>query len=318
MESKEQGGRVFKKALKRTIGRVIRKTRSYVQSVERELDEKDQHQHQKETHSCDQPHSALPLINSVFMKLLREKSAAQRSWYTWGVLQGVYLAKVVGIKRVSAIEFGVAGGNGLVSLERIAEKVEKIFGVDVDVYGFDSGSGLPKPLDYRDCPNLWSPGYFPMDKEKLQRRLQRAKLFLGLVEDTVPEFIKSKPSPVAFISFDLDYYSSTMQAFRLLEADENLLLPRIHCYFDDIMGFTYSDYNGERLAISEFNVSHTSRKISPIYGLRYFLPAPHAQADWSEMFYLAHIFDHNLYDRDDGFNKRPVGGGSDLRENNPK
>jgi hypothetical protein len=203
-------------------------------------------------------------------------------------------------------------------LERIADRIEKILRVDVDVYGFDTGKGLPKPLDYRDCPNLWSPGYFPMDKEKLQSRLQKAKLLLGLVEDTVPEFIKSKPSPVAFISFDLDYYTSTMQAFKLLEADQNLLLPRVHCYFDDIMGFTYSDYNGERLAISDFNASHASRKISPIYGLKYFLPAAHAQADWSEMFYLAHIFDHNLYARNDGFVRRPFGGGTDLKENNPK
>ncbi len=304
---------MFKKVIKRAIGRTIGRTRSYIQQLEQEANQKANEQDKN-----DQDDYAYPWLNSIFTKLLSEGLARERSWYTWGVLQGVYLAKVVGIKRVSVIEFGVAGGNGLVSLERIAEKVEKIFGVDVDVYGFDSGSGLPKPLDYRDCPNLWSSGYFPMDKEKLQRRLQRAKLFLGLVEDTVPEFIKSKPSPVAFISFDLDYYTSTMQAFRLLEADENLLLPRIHCYFDDIMGFTYSDYNGERLAISEFNASHSSRKISPIYGLRYFLPAPHAQADWSEMFYIAHIFDHNLYDRDDGFNRRPVGGGSDLKENNPK
>jgi hypothetical protein len=25
------------------------------------------------------------------------------------------------------------------------------------------------------------------------------------------------------------------------------------CYFDDIIGYTFSDFNGERLAIHEFN-----------------------------------------------------------------
>jgi PAS domain S-box-containing protein len=125
--------------------------------------------------------------------------------------------------------------------------------------------------------------------------LQRAHLVLGVVDETIPQFIKSKPSPVAFISFDLDYYTSTVQALKLLEGDPALLLPRIYCYFDDIMGFTYSEYNGERLAISEFNASHDMRKISMLYGLRYHLPSPYSHAQWSEQFYIAHIFDHDLY-----------------------
>ena len=299
---------MFRKAVKKAIGRVIRKTRSYLQSIEEELDGKDNEDFD------DQRHSSHLSVNSIFAKLLREKSAAQRPWYTWGVLQGVRLAKAVGIDRISVIEFGVAGGNGLLALEQIADKVGDLSGVAIDTYGFDTGCGLPKPLDYRDCPNLFAPGRYPMDEDKLRNHLRRARLMLGLVEHTISEFIASRPSPVAFISFDLDYYSSTMQAFKLLEADQALLLPRIHCYFDDIMGYTYSEYNGERLAISEFNVSHSSRKISPIYGLKYFLPKPHAQADWSEMLYMAHIFDHELYGWEDGSARDPIGAPTDLQD----
>jgi hypothetical protein len=297
--------------VKRTIARVIRRTRDYVASLDRELDGKPQ---PPSGTSGDQWTSVHPWLNSIFAELLQDKFAAQRAWYTWGVLQGARLAKVLGIDHVSVIEFGVAGGNGLVSLERIAEKVGGVFGVTIDAYGFDSGGGLPKPQDYRDCPNLFSPGHYPMDEEKLRKRLHSARLVLGLVEDTVSEFIASRPAPVAFISFDLDYYSSTMQAFKLLEAAPALLLPRVYCYFDDIMGFTYSDYNGERLAIMEFNASHGSRKISPIYGLKYFLSAPHAQSDWAEMFYMVHIFDHELYEREDGSAEGAVGGPTDLQD----
>ena len=301
----------MKNTVKKTIARVIRRTRDYVASFDRELDGKPQHPNGT---SGDQWTSVHLWLNSIFAELLHDKSAAQRPWYTWGVLQGARLAKVLGIDRISVIEFGVAGGNGLVSLERIAENVGGMFGVAIDTYGFDSGGGLPRPLDYRDCPNLFSPGHYPMDEEKLRKRLHRARLVLGLVEDTVSEFIALRPAPVAFISFDLDYYSSTMQAFKVLEADPALLLPRVYCYFDDIMGFTYSEYNGERLAITEFNASHDSRKISPIYGLKYFLPAEHGQADWSEMIYMAHIFDHGLYGREDGSVKGPVGGPTDLQD----
>ena len=294
---------IFKQSAKRAIGKGIRRLRSYVRSLEAEANKADH----DTVDDPDRYEFAYLWLNSIFRKLLSEEGKALRPNYTWGVLQGVHLAKVLGIDRVSVIEFGVAGGNGLVSLERSAKRIEDILGVGVDVYGFDTGRGLPKPLDYRDCPNLWSEGLYLMDEEKLRKRLQSARLFLGLVDETISRFIKSKPAPVAFISFDLDYYTSTVQAFKLLEENPALLLPRIYCYFDDIMGFTYSEYNGERLAISEFNSSHDMRKISMLHGLRYQLPSPYSQAQWSEQFYIAHIFDHKLYCAKDNLGGAPWG-----------
>jgi len=254
---------------------------------------------------------AYPWLNSIFEKLMAQGQGTLRSNYTWGALQGVYLAKSIGIERVSMLEFGVAGGNGLVALDQVAGMLEQEFGVGVDVYGFDTGKGLPKPTDYRDLPNLWSESDFPMDEAKLRSRLQRANLLLGLVKDTLPTFIASNPAPVAFISVDVDLYSSTMEAFQLLDADPSLLMPRIHCYFDDILGFTYGDHNGERLAIAEFNASHPLRKISPIYGLKYFVPWSQHHASWVEAFYMIHILDHPLYDKRDGLLRQ---GQLDLQE----
>lgn len=241
--------------------------------------------------------------NRYFDKIVKE-GGGQRPHYLWGALQGVNLAKALGYTRVSFIEFGVAGGSGLLEMEKIAAKLESSFDIEILVHGFDSASGLPKAKDHRDLPNLWQEGFYAMDREKLEKRLKKAKLHLGMVEDTLEEFIRSQSAPVAFISFDLDYYSSTLHALKLLEADEKVLLPRIHCYFDDIMGATFSDFNGERLAIREFNGRSENRKISPIYGLRHFLPAPYRTAIWAEMMYMAHIFDHHLYPRYDGLNRQ--------------
>ena len=235
-------------------------------------------------------------LNPIFVEVVKQDGCYHD--YAWGVVQGVKLAKVLGIGRVSALEFGVAGGNGLVALERVARKVEGIFGVTVDVFGFDTGIGLPKPKDHRDMPNMWSEGFFPMDADKLKRRLERAQLILGDTKETVPKFILSDVAPVAFASFDLDLYTSTKHALALFEADHRLLLPRVHCYFDDILGFTFGDHVGERLAISEFNESHQMRKISPIYGLRYYVPARYSNWMWEKQ-YMAHIFDHPLYGSSD-------------------
>jgi len=231
--------------------------------------------------------------------MMRERGKL-RSNYTWGAIQSCHLASTLGVERISVIEMGVAGGNGLVALEYASEKLEDIFGVGIDVYGFDSGRGLPKPKDYRDLPNLWSEGAYPMDEQKLRKRLNKARLIIGRVEETLSKFVKSKPAPIGFISFDLDLYSSTIQALAILKVDEKLLMPRIYCYFDDILGFTYGHHNGERLAMREFNSSNSSRQISKIYGLRFYLPQGEKNAAWSEKMYMAHILNHSLYNEPDG------------------
>jgi hypothetical protein len=213
----------------------------------------------------------------------------------WGVLQGMNLARTLGIRRVSVIELGVAGGNGLVALEKIVERLEPYFGVQADIYGFDTGEGLPKPKDYRDLPNIYTPGRYVMDPHMLQKRLKKSQLKLGLVEDTIDDFIRSRPAPIAFFPIDLDFYHASMAALRLLEATSDVLLPRIWCYFDDIMGPTKSEFTGERLAISDFNSTHELRKISPIYGLPWALPKRFFEQVWLKKVYLAHIFDHKDY-----------------------
>ena len=108
---------------------------------------------------------------------------------------------------------------------------------------------------------------------------------------------------MAFVSVDLDLYHSTRDALRLFAAEHDRLLPRVLCYFDDIIGLTYCDYNGERLAISEFNALHARRKIAPIYGLKFFVPPEHASMAWPTLMYFAHSFDHPLYNQPDQLRK---------------
>jgi hypothetical protein len=249
----------------------------------------------------EQETSAYPRLNALCLRVLKDDS--RRPNYVWGVVQGAHLATALSIPRVSVIELGVAGGNGLLAMEHIAEHVEALLGVGIDVYGFDTGVGLPPPQDHRDTPNLEQAGDYPMDLDNLRSRLKRAQLVLGPVADTAPKFLASCPPPIAFLAFDVDLYSSTMQAFRLLEANASLLLPRVQCYFDDIFAFTYGDCNGELLAIADFNAAHERRKIAKLQGLRYYAPARYANEPWVEQFYLAHIFDHDLYGRPDGLVK---------------
>lgn len=225
--------------------------------------------------------------------------ALDRPHFGHCLLRSARLAKRLGHARISAIEFGVAGGNGLLSLERHAEHVQRETGVEVAIYGFDTGTGMPAPVDHRDLPYLWQEGYFAMQPDKLRQRLSTAKLVLGPVAETLVGFFRDEaPPPVGFVSFDLDYYSSTVPALRIFEAEHRFMLPRVACYIDDMVGdleYAYNHYTGELLAIDEFNAAHDDVKIAPVRGLRHFggrLPRV-----WHEQIFVAHLFSHPDYNR---------------------
>lgn len=220
-----------------------------------------------------------------------------RPHYAYGVQQAAVLARRLGIPRISVIEFGVAGGAGLVELDRMARAATADTGVEIDLYGFDTGRGLPKPTDHRDLPYTWREGDFVMDRDALQSRLPRAELVLGDIWETVSGFLAERdPAPIGFVSIDVDYYSSTAAALRLFDGEHGHFLPRVFCYLDDTVGdddqVVHSNYVGELAAVREFNEANDAMKLSPINGLRHKRAAP---APWNDLIYVLHRFDHPDY-----------------------
>ena len=82
--------------------------------------------------------------------------------YAYGVWRAVDLARSLGLDGITVAEFGVAGGSGLVALENIADAMATHFGVDIEVLGFDTGTGNPAPADFRDLPYVWAEGFYRM------------------------------------------------------------------------------------------------------------------------------------------------------------
>lgn len=234
-------------------------------------------------------------IPCSFEKKLRW-DAVPRPPYAYGAYHAALQARSLGLDAISAIEFGVAGGNGLVDLERTSAVIAAEVGVRVDIYGFDRVEGLPPPTDYRDMPYKWRSGQYRMDVMKLEARLEAAELVLGPVSETVPRFFEARQiAPIGFVAFDLDYYSSTRDALTLFDAGPAFFLPRVYCYFDDCIGSDrslHSRYTGELLAIEEFNEKHADRKIAKIHGFAYKRRIPSA---WNEKMYAFHYFSHPRY-----------------------
>lgn len=234
-------------------------------------------------------------IRSYLYEQLILKGKIERSNYAYCCYHAAVLASKLGHDRMSVIEFGCAGGAGLLQLESICYKVSAITGVEIDIFGFDTGDGLPEPKDYKDLPYHWQKGFFKMKKDVLEPKLQKSNIIYGNVEETIDSFIKKyNPSVIGCVFHDFDYYSSTKASFQLFKENESRFLPRSFHYFDDIIGSEielYNSWTGERLAINEFNDENDLRKFDMCFHL---LAKKNVQC-WYHQIRILHMFTHPLY-----------------------
>jgi hypothetical protein len=109
-------------------------------------------------------------------------------------------------------------------------------------------------------------------------------LVIGEVGDTV--LTEPLPAPIGFIAFDLDLYSSTVSALKILCRSDAQLLRRVALYFDDVDDVYNHRWAGELLAIHEFNETSAAVKIDRWRGLSFNRPFPNAM--WLPRMYVAH------------------------------
>jgi hypothetical protein len=226
----------------------------------------------------------------------REREQAglvERPNYAYGMLRAADVARYFGKDAVTAVEFGVASGAGLLNLVELAERVRAETGVRFRVVGFDTGAGLPVVEGHKDHPEIWSPGDFVMEsREALLARIGgRAELIFGDVADTVDGFVAGldPAAPLGFVSVDVDLYTGSRSALRCLRGRPELYCPAISMYFDDVSFFFANEWCGELASIREFNEENELRKI----GLDRSLPAGRDPGTpWHRSMYVAHVLDH--------------------------
>jgi len=204
-------------------------------------------------------------ILAIVKEVRQERLDLGRPHYACALAAGVWQAILCGNDRLAAVEMGVAAGAGLLDLCKAAGYFAREFELDIRVYGFDRGIGLPPPLDYRDHPEIWRGAQYPMgDPDALRAKLPDfGKLILGDIADTARAFRSELADrKLAFVSIDVDYYSSTMDCLQLLTFEPDCYMPAVPMYFDDVDIFlTFNDFCGEEAAIRDFNAAEPHRKI---------------------------------------------------------
>jgi hypothetical protein len=232
------------------------------------------------------------LFGSYRMKVAFDLVVRQQ--YAFPVLYAADAAKRYGYKCVTLVELGVASGAGLLTLCRIAERTTKATGIEFRIVGFDGGKGMPPAIDYRDLPEHFQQGDFPMiDFAGLKRSLpSNCELILGDVAETAPAFAKTlgPDAPLGFVAVDVDYYSAAKAALPILAGAPENYLPLVPVYLDDIGMDGNNPWTGELLAVAEFNAEHASRKIAPFTLLRSRRIFKNTQ--WIDRMFAAHIHDH--------------------------
>ena len=230
-----------------------------------------------------------------FLNLIK-KGILPRPHYALGMLLAAKQAKDLGYKSIKVLELGCWNFEGIIDLEHYANDIQEFLKINIEIFGFTLKEGLPKykPNKY-DRLHTWSPSDCAVTNKKNYEKLNHAKIYFGDVKKTIPkmkiEYKKSlSTSPIGFIIYDLDYYTSTLKGLNLLKMNHNFFLPRTYLYFDDL--FLSSEYEGERKAITEFNKKN-KYKISDIGEL-----AEQLSINWPKWIYLGkrlkvvNFFDH--------------------------
>lgn len=224
---------------------------------------------------------------------LVDSGSLERPAHAYCMWHAAKLARKLGYDEISVAEFGVAGGITLMILEGYAKKIEKVLGVRIKVYGFDTGDGLPQVEGAEDLPYWFRPSQYAMDVVRLKRQLETAELIIGNVRDTVQGFFTEARPPLAAIFNDLDFFSSSRDALRILDTGSANFLPRLFLYLDDVIGDTmemYGPFNGELAANELFNRTHDRIKIHLNQNLQ-----PYSNFRWRSQIYYVHLFDHPRY-----------------------
>lgn len=214
--------------------------------------------------------------------------------YLYGMLRAADCAKYFGLSSVTAIEFGVASGAGLLNMIHLAELITRETGVQFHIVGFDTGSGLPSVEGHKDHPEIWNPGDFATENRPalLKKLAGRGEIVWGDIADTIKPFTAQidPKSPIGFMSVDVDIYSAAKAALSCLKSSPEMYLPAISVYFDDVSFYFANQWAGELAAISEFNAEVELRKIDRDRSLPGHRPIK--ATGWYQSMYVCHILDH--------------------------
>lgn len=217
--------------------------------------------------------------------------------YSFGLILAIEQAIRLKLPEITVVEFGVFQGNGLRELANAAALLADSSGVRINILGFDTGVGMPQPVDYRDHPETWDVSDMAMtDPAEILSSLPKhpllsCNLILGNIADTVDSHLISTltaKNPLGFVAVDVDSYTATTHALTCLLGPAKHYLPSVPVYMDDIeYNLAVCSRTGEGLAVSDFNLKNEKRFLE-----KKVVRAMYVPKYWHHLMYFCQVFDH--------------------------
>lgn len=212
--------------------------------------------------------------------------------YAYCLIIAAETAIKTGLKKFTAIEFGVRQGTGLTTLREIADFIHQTLDIEVNVIGFDRETAEAVSIDHHPGSGLaaLAPLARPDDPELQKSLPDNGALVLGDLENGLAETMEKidLDCPIGFVSINMCQHYSILSCLKLLEISVEKLLPVIPVWVNDsYLSVLHSLGAGETLAIREFNKTHLHRKIE-----QKTVRSDHYPRLWHHCIWFAHIFDH--------------------------
>ena len=225
---------------------------------------------------------------------LLDIQAIERPACAYCMRKAAILAKQLGVARISVLEFGAGEGSGLVFMRDFAVEMKKLFGVDIDCYGFADGVGRAAPESVKDLPYRYNPS---QKSAPATARLAEAGIIDGSFSETIPKFLEqTSPAPIGAVFVNDETHAATSRVLKIFEgaaARPDHFLPRIFLYLPYVTGTSaemYGSFNGQLAAVDEFNAVHDDAKIVANRNL-----APLTHVNYRFHIFFAHLFKHPQY-----------------------
>ena len=228
------------------------------------------------------------------LKSSRTAHFAQTEAMAHGLLMATETAKQYGHKSIAVAEFGVFDGRGLRLMASMAQRLSKQSGVEIKVYGFDTGTGLPAPKDWRDLPHIMGEGGYAMsgvDALRLELKGKAELVINDIGKIGKLSNVLDPTVPLGFAAVDVDLHSSTLATFELLATAEKMaLLPMVNLYIRN--SFTrqyYTRFVAGLLAVDDFNRNSETKKIDIDRSISHWYGTVEP---WHASMYVMHTLDY--------------------------
>lgn len=211
---------------------------------------------------------------------LIKKGSLPRPYYALGMLLAANQALNLGLNKISVLEISIDDYSGLQDLFQHKLDIESVMPITFEIIHLNAGSkNFNKCNNIRDRLDFFNLMKSSTIKKNIKKNSDIKIYKKNFVKD-LDLIKKNLKNPLGFIIFDVNNFTLTNEAFKILNISPKKILPKPLLYFDHF--YRSSEFEGEFYSIKKFNDKNKFRKISDILEL-----PEQLSTSWNKWIYLA-------------------------------